>query len=163
MLKYHKETQNPLTIPKQAEMEFINLLLRNKHSQTISTKNNFHTTLISSYTRLFLLLEKYPMQINGKGQIYLYLYISISPLHLSLDKLWAAFLAKLFTFWMMMATMELLHKEGRRERTGQEFREGTFSGLSVFALACFPSFWQCYHHINEFVCNKRIFPTLVSI
>lgn len=34
MLTYHQETQNPLTIPKQAETGFITSPLRNKHSQT---------------------------------------------------------------------------------------------------------------------------------
>lgn len=33
-----------------------------------------------------------------------------------LDKLYVAFLAKPFTFWITMATMELLEEEGRRLR-----------------------------------------------
>ena len=45
---------------------------------------------------------------------HIHIYIHTRPLHLFLDKLWEAFLAKLFTFWIMMATVELLHKEGRR-------------------------------------------------
>lgn len=51
-------------------------------------KNNLQTTMISSYTRLFQLLEKHPKQINR----------SVSPLPLLSDKLWRAFLAKPLTF-----------------------------------------------------------------
>lgn len=48
------------------------------------------------------------------------------------------------------------------ERTNQEFREGTFSGPSMFGLARSSSFWQRYDHTNECVCNKTISPMPVS-
>lgn len=42
--------------------------------------------------------------------------IYISLYELFLGKLWAAFLAKPFTFWTMTATMEPGDKEGKRPR-----------------------------------------------
>lgn len=42
------------------------------------------------------------------------------------------------------------------ERTDQEFREGRFSGLSLFALVQSPSFWQYCYHTKDYVRNKRI-------
>lgn len=88
---------------------------------------------------------------------------SMSLLNLFLDKLWAVFLAVIY----------ILDNDANNgtsgpggEETGKEQArnsEKEHSQDPVFALACSPSFWQGYHHANEYVCKKKIFPTLVSI
>lgn len=114
--------------------------------------------MISSYTRLFQLLEKHPKQINRKECISF-----TSALRQAVESI-AGKATHVLDNDGNNGTSGREGEETEKEQAkNSEFREGTFSGLSVFALARFPSFWQCYHHTNEYVCSKRIFPTLVSI